>query len=318
MRKLTLITATALALTCFGGQAFNVQAATQNNSQVCLGGNKIIITYKSDCNIQNILDKLENCFPGISLPECEVPDSNVPETDVPEVDVPEVEKPESNVPEVDIPEADIPEADDPETDKPEVDMPEVDIPETDAPETDKPEVDTPDGDTPETDAPEMDKPESDIPETNLPENNTPDNNPENDSTEDSAPEDGVTGEHAFIKQVVELVNIERAKEGLSPLSVDENVQAAAMVRAKECEQSFSHTRPNGTSFSTALKEQNVSYRRAGENIAWGQKTPEEVVAAWMNSSGHRANIMNPNFTSIGVGYYENERGTDYWCQLFIG
>lgn len=247
MKKLTLITATALALTCFGGQAFNVQAATQNSNQVCLGGNKVIITYKSDCNIQNILDKLESCFPNISLPECNVPD-NKPETDVPEVD----------------------------------------------------------------------KPEVDAPETNLPENNTPDNTPENDSTQDSTPEDGVAGEHAFIKRVVELVNMERAKEGLSPLNVDENVQAAAMVRAKECEQSFSHTRPNGSSFSTALKEQGVSYRRAGENIAWGQKTPEEVVVAWMNSSGHRANIMNPNFTSIGVGYYENARGTDYWCQLFIG
>ena len=91
-----------------------------------------------------------------------------------------------------------------------------------------------------------------------------------------------------------------------------------MTRTKElqCERLFSHTRPDGSSFATALKEQNVSYRSAGENIAWGQQTPKEVVTAWMNSSGHRANIMNPNFTTIGVGYYENERGTDYWCQLF--
>lgn len=303
MRKLTLITATALALTCFGGQAFNVQAATQNNSQVCLGGNKIIITYKSDCNIQNILDKLESCFPNISLPECEVPGGNVPGTDVPEVDIPEVDAPEADKPEVDVPE---------------VEEPETDTPDADVPETDKPEADAPEADVPGTDTPETNIPEVDVPETNLPENNTPDNTPENDSTEDSTPEAGVTGEHAFIKQVVELVNIERAKEGLSPLSVDADVQAAAMVRAKECEQSFSHTRPNGSSFSTALKEQGVSYRRAGENIAWGQKTPEEVVAAWMNSSGHRANIMNPNFTAIGVGYYENAGGTDYWCQLFIG
>ena len=143
----------------------------------------------------------------------------------------------------------------------------------------------------------------------LPEINLPDCNlPENDSSTNS--------EHAFIKQVVDLVNAERAKEGLSPLTIDTKVQAAAQVRAKECEQRFSHTRPNGSSFATALKEQNVSYRSAGENIAWGQRSPEAVMNAWMNSSGHRANIMNPNFTTIGIGYYQNANGTNYWCQLF--
>ena len=136
--------------------------------------------------------------------------------------------------------------------------------------------------------------------------------PEIEQPETERPSD----EHAYIKEVVDLVNAERAKEGLAPLAIDTKVQAAAQVRAKECEQRFSHTRPNGTSFATALKEQNVSYRSAGENIAWGQKTPKEVVTAWMNSPGHRANIMNVSFTTIGVGYYENARGTDYWCQLF--
>lgn len=123
---------------------------------------------------------------------------------------------------------------------------------------------------------------------------------------------------SYVEQVVALVNKERAKEGLAPLSVDTKVQAAAQVRALECEQSFSHTRPNGSNFATALKEQNVSYRRAGENIAWGQRSPEEVVKAWMNSAGHRANIMNSNFTKIGVGYYQNAKGVNYWSQLFIG
>ncbi len=298
MRKITLLAATALALTCFGGQAFTVQAAPEAKGQVCLGDNRIIITYKSDCNIQNILDKLESCFPSISLPDCELPGGNIPDVDLPE----------NNEPEAGVPDIDVPENNKPETDIPETDVPEIDVPENDVPETDAPEADFPENDIPETEEPE----------TNLPENNTPDNTPENDSDGGSTPEESPESEHAFIKRVVELVNIERAKEGLSPLTIDANVQAAAMVRAKECEELFSHTRPNGTSFATALKEQNVSYRRAGENIAWGQKTPEEVMAAWMNSSGHRANIMNPNFTSIGVGYYENARGTDYWCQLFIG
>lgn len=158
-------------------------------------------------------------------------------------------------------------------------------------------------------------PNLNLPDCSLPGCEIPDSTPE--STPDSSPESGIPeAEHAFIKEVVRLVNVERTKEGLTPLTIDVNVQAAAMVRAKECEQLFSHTRPDGSSFATALKEQNVSYQRAGENIAWGQRSPEEVMKAWMNSSGHRANIMNPGFTTIGVGYYENAKGTDYWCQLF--
>ena len=180
-----------------------------------------------------------------------------------------------------------------------------------------PNITLPDQDSPEMEAPETEKPENNTPETNLPGTGTPENTPGNDSTEESTPEnDSTTGEHAFLKEVVALVNAERAKEGLSPLTIDTKVQAAAHVRAKESEQLFSHTRPDGSSFATALKEQNVSFKGAGENIAWGQKTPEAVMKAWMNSSGHRANIMNPNFTTIGVGYYVNESGTPYWCQLF--
>lgn len=141
-----------------------------------------------------------------------------------------------------------------------------------------------------------------LPETNVPEIEAPENNQN----------------LSYIEQVVNLVNAERAKEGLAPLTIDKNVQAAAQVRAVECEKSFSHTRPNGSNFASALKEQGVSYRRAGENIAWGQRSPQEVVTAWMNSAGHRANIMNRSFTKIGVGYYQNAKGVNYWSQLFIG
>lgn len=261
MRKITLLAATALTLTCLSGQTLSTQAATLNKYQVVTNGNKFIIAYRPDCNVQDILNKLENCFGSITLPDC-------------------------------------------------------DIPGVDAPETNLPEIEAPENDAPETDIPENNTPESGTPETDLPDNNTPDNNPGNGSTEESTPETTPDSEHAFLKQVVDLVNAERAKEGLSPLSINTNVQAAAMVRAKECEQLFSHTRPDGSSFATALKEQNVSYRSAGENIAWGQHSPKEVMNAWMNSPGHRANIMNPNFTTIGIGYYENANGTDYWCQLF--
>lgn len=190
---------------------------------------------------------------------------------------------------------------------PPVELPDVETPDTtpDTPEVDKPEVDKPG-----TENPGADKPGADKPGTENPDNSKPEvDNPDSDKPETDNP--------AYVKRVVELVNNERAKEGLAPLSVDANVAAAAQVRAHEIEHSFSHTRPNGTSFSTALKEQNVSYKRAGENIAWGQRSPEEVVDAWMNSAGHRANIMNANFTKIGVGYYRNTKGTNYWSQLFI-
>jgi uncharacterized protein YkwD len=90
------------------------------------------------------------------------------------------------------------------------------------------------------------------------------------------------------------------------------------VRAEELIQSFSHTRPDGTSCFTAFDEFGVDYRAAGENIAAGQKTPEDVVNSWMNSSGHRANILSENFTAIGVGVAEDVNGTLYWVQMFIG
>jgi uncharacterized protein YkwD len=121
---------------------------------------------------------------------------------------------------------------------------------------------------------------------------------------------------SYVEQVVKLVNIERAKEGLAPLSIDKNLEKAAMVRANEIQTKFEHVRPNGTSFATVIKENGATYRGAGENIAWGQKTPEEVVTGWMNSPGHRANIMNKNFVNIGVGNLQNSNGTQYWVQLF--
>lgn len=187
---------------------------------------------------------------------------------------------------------------------PNIELPGIGTPEN-KPDNDKPDTETPDIDTPDTDLPDNNAPGTpDVPDNDKPGAETPDNRPE-------------TENQAYINRVVELVNIERAKEGLAPLSVDLNVQAAAQIRALEIETSFSHTRPNGSSFSTALKEQNVSYRTAGENIAWGQRSPEEVVIGWMNSPGHRANIMNSGFTKIGVGYHQNTRGTNYWSQLFI-
>jgi len=120
---------------------------------------------------------------------------------------------------------------------------------------------------------------------------------------------------SYAEEVLRLVNVERSKQGLSPLTTTTTLKAAADKRAQETAVSFSHTRPNGTTFSTVLKEYGISYRTAGENIAYGQRTPQEVVTAWMNSSGHRANILNGNFNKIGIGVYQ-KNGVIYWSQLF--
>ena len=148
---------------------------------------------------------------------------------------------------------------------------------------------------------------------------TPDVKPEEkpDQTPDVKPEETQDGgqTQGDYAEVVRLVNAERAKQGLSALKVSTTVQSAAQVRAKEIKQSFSHTRPNGSSCFTALTEAGVSYRGAGENIAYGQSTPAAVMNAWMNSEGHRANIMNGSFTTIGVGYTVIN-GTPYWTQMF--
>ncbi|MDF2543754.1 MAG: putative secreted protein [Herbinix sp.] len=125
-----------------------------------------------------------------------------------------------------------------------------------------------------------------------------------------------TSMSSYASQVLQLVNKERAKQGLSALTTESTLTEAANVRAKETVSSFSHTRPNGTSFSTVLKEFNISYRTAGENIAYGQKTPQEVVTGWMNSPGHRANILNASYGKIGIGVYKASNGTIYWSQLF--
>jgi len=120
----------------------------------------------------------------------------------------------------------------------------------------------------------------------------------------------------FIEEVVRLVNVERAKAGISPVVGSSSLNSAAKIRAGEIITSFSHTRPDGTSCFTVLKQLNISYSAAGENIASGQATPQQVMTGWMNSEGHRANIMNPSFGKLGVGYVTGGSYGHNWVQLF--
>lgn len=121
---------------------------------------------------------------------------------------------------------------------------------------------------------------------------------------------------AYEEEVVRLVNVERAKVGLSALKTDWELARVAEHKSQDMHDKkyFDHTSPTyGTPFNM-MKNYGIQYKSAGENIAKGQKTPEEVVKAWMNSSGHRANILNKSYTHIGVGYVADG---NYWTQMFI-
>ena len=119
-------------------------------------------------------------------------------------------------------------------------------------------------------------------------------------------------------QVVALMNQERANAGIGGISQNASLDAVAQIRAQEIAQSFSHTRPNGTSCFTVLDENGIAYMTAGENIAAGYGDPASVMSGWMNSPGHRANILNGSFGQVGIGYYTDPNsgyGT-YWVQIF--
>ena len=133
----------------------------------------------------------------------------------------------------------------------------------------------------------------------------------------SYPENSHTDD--FRQEVLNLVNVERAKYGLTPLVMgDANLTAAAQKRAEEIATVNSHTRPDGSKCFTVLKEYGVTAAPTGENAAWGSVSPQEVVDAWMQSEGHRANILNPEARAMGVGYYYNSSSTwgHQWIQIF--
>ncbi len=170
-----------------------------------------------------------------------------------------------------------------------------------------------------TNKPDNNKPESNKPEdnnnsgsTDKPDNNKPDDNNNSGSTSESF--------SAYQKEVVDLVNIERAKAGLNPLTLDSSISNVATKKSQDMIDNnyFSHNSPTYGSPFDMLKKFGISYKTAGENIAMGQKTPKEVVNAWMNSEGHRKNIMNPNFSKIGVGVAQKSGGSIYWTQIFVG
>lgn len=278
-KKVLLSMALLSAIVTVGSAPLTAYAAEAKTVHVQVKNGKTVIIGQGIQSLRETLKEL-----GVSIgnngnfcPDTNVPDTEKPGTNAPDTNTPDVEKPGTNVP---------------DTNKPDTSTPDIEKPGTNTPDTEKPSTSVPDGEKPGTDTPDADKPDTSAPDTS---------------------EETVL---SYAEQVAKLVNIERAKAGLPELAVQTDITAAANVRAKEIKTQFSHTRPDGSSFSTVLKDQGISFRGAGENIAWGQKSPEAVMNAWMNSDGHRANILNKNYKNIGVGYYQDENGVNYWVQLF--
>lgn len=130
----------------------------------------------------------------------------------------------------------------------------------------------------------------------------------------------VSSVNSMEKQVASLTNSERKAAGLGSLTLDSQLSKLARMKAEDMAKKgyFSHTSPTYGSAFDMMKKYGVSYRTAGENIAKGQKTPEAVMNGWMNSSGHRANILSSAYTHIGVGYAKDSKGNTYWVQIFKG
>lgn len=134
-------------------------------------------------------------------------------------------------------------------------------------------------------------------------------------TAESAAEYGNDVQRDYAMEVAAIVNRERAANGLPLLKYSDELSTAANTRAKEIQTYFSHTRPDGRICFTAVTDMGIRYRYIGENIAYGQRSPEEVMNGWMNSPGHRANILSPNVEYIGIGVAQRN-GVYYWTQFF--
>ena len=176
---------------------------------------------------------------------------------------------------------------------------------------------------PETQKPVEQKPaeqkpaeEVQTPEAQKPAENNNTQQPAEQKPAEQKPAEEAKSLSEFEQRVVELTNAERAKQGLPALKIDTELSKVARIKSEDMQKNnyFDHNSPTYGSPFDMMKKFGISYTSAGENIAQGQRTPEEVVQAWMNSAGHRANILNNGFTHIGVGYVESG---NYWTQQFI-
>ncbi|MHA4287552.1 CAP domain-containing protein [Bacillus cereus] len=186
------------------------------------------------------------------------------------------------------------------------------------PETQKPVEQKPAEQKPVEQKPAEQKPAEEVqkPEAQKPAENNNTQKPAEQKPAEQKPAEEAKSLSEFEQRVVELTNAERAKQGLPALKIDNELSKVARIKSEDMQKNnyFDHNSPTYGSPFDMMKKFGISYTSAGENIAQGQRTPEEVVQAWMNSAGHRANILNNGFTHIGVGYVESG---NYWTQQFI-
>ncbi|MBD5140329.1 MAG: hypothetical protein HDT25_02785 [Ruminococcus sp.] len=186
--------------------------------------------------------------------------------------------------------------------------------------TQKPDTACPDGNCGTTQKPDTTCPDGNCGTTQKPDTTCPNGNC---GTTIQKPNTGTTTDKNdsdvsdYEKEVVDLVNEIRKEYGLSELTLNTELSAVARAKSQDMKdnQYFSHTSPTYGSPFDMMKTFGISYRTAGENIAMGYRTPEAVVDGWMNSEGHRANILNSSYKEIGVGYVSSG---NYWTQMFIG
>lgn len=284
--KKQLIATMAVVMGLVGSVSMPVQATGNNRNSNRFQTKGCVIVNETLCDLSDVKNSLEEWCEQLQIGSgnnCSVillPGCNQPS------------KPENNQPEQDDSGNSTPEVEQPGQGNDGDNIPEVELPES--PEDNIPEIEIPA-------LPENNQPEQDNSGTNTPEIEQPETDTESLS---------------YAEQVVALVNEERAKAGLSPVELDTEIASAALVRAHEIKTTFSHTRPDGRKFSTVLTDNGIRFNGAGENIAWGQRSPEQVMNAWMNSAGHRANILNAKYTKLGAGHFQDANGTNYWVQLF--
>ncbi|MBY0223931.1 MULTISPECIES: CAP domain-containing protein [Sporosarcina] len=205
--------------------------------------------------------------------------------------------------------------------KPEQPSKPVEKPEQPSKPVEKPEQPSEPVEKPEQPSKPVEKPEQPSKPVETPQQpSTPAEKPQQPSTpptaekpEQQKPTANVSAEE---QAVLDLTNAERAKAGLKPLQFDATLQKSAKQKSADMAKNnyFSHTSPTYGSPFDQMKMNGITYRKAAENIAQGQRNAQEVVTAWMNSAGHRQNILTPEFTHIGIGYDANG---NYWTQQFI-
>ncbi|MGN7890592.1 CAP domain-containing protein [Bacillus sp. 22475] len=294
MKKRVLLSVAAATALTLGVSSLDAQAATVQPSNIKVQNiqhSKVMMKQMSQQELQAFLqsmgvESLAQWQQGNFQPNCFIPGQQPTENVV-------TEQPTAK----------------PETQKPAEQKPAEQKP---AEEVQKPEAQKPaENNNTQKPAEEVQKPEAQKPAEN---NNT--QKPAEQKPAEQKPAEEAKSLSEFEQRVVELTNAERAKQGLPALKIDTELSKVARIKSEDMQKNnyFDHNSPTYGSPFDMMKKFGISYTSAGENIAQGQRTPEEVVQAWMNSAGHRANILNNGFTHIGVGYVESG---NYWTQQFI-